>query len=158
MGRPRPTTAIERADLDGGNLTTVVPAGGTFTPKQLKLDPVHRKLYWSDREGMRVMRANLDGSNIETLVETARGEAARRGRGQLVRRHRARRRRRQGLLDAEGRRQRRRRQHSPRGPRDPRRRERRTPLGHRGAVRQAARADRPRSRSGSANDLLDRSR
>jgi len=69
---------IERADLDGGNLTTVVPAGGTFTPKQLKLDPVHRKLYWSDREGMRVMRSNLDGSNIETLVETARGDAARR--------------------------------------------------------------------------------
>jgi hypothetical protein len=68
---------IERVDVDGANLTTVVPAGGTFTPKQLKLDPVHRKLYWSDREGMRVMRANLDGSNIETLVETARGDPAR---------------------------------------------------------------------------------
>jgi sugar lactone lactonase YvrE len=27
------------------------------------------KLYWSDREGMRVMRANLDGSQLETLVE-----------------------------------------------------------------------------------------
>ena len=78
MGRPREDDGrIERADLDGGNLTTIVPAGGTFTPKQLKLDAAHRKLYWSDREGMRVMRANLDGSNIETLVETARGEAAR---------------------------------------------------------------------------------
>src|SRR4029453_4232271 len=68
----------EEPDLRGGHLTTIVPAGGTFTPKQLKLDPVHRKLYWSDREGMRVMRANLDGSNIETLVETAHGDAARR--------------------------------------------------------------------------------
>jgi DNA-binding beta-propeller fold protein YncE len=68
---------IERADADGANLTTIVPAGGAFTPKQLKLDPIHRKLYWSDREGMRVMRANLDGSNIETLVETAQGDAAR---------------------------------------------------------------------------------
>jgi hypothetical protein len=78
MGRPREDDGrIERADLAGGNLTTVVPPGGTFTPKQLKLDATHRKLYWSDREGMRVMRANLDGSNIETLVETARGEAAR---------------------------------------------------------------------------------
>ena len=28
------------------------------------------KLYWSDREGMRVQRCNLDGSNIETLVVT----------------------------------------------------------------------------------------
>jgi len=78
MGRPREDDGrIERLDLDGGNLTTIVPAGGAFTPKQLKLDAVHRKLYWSDREGMRVMRADLDGSNIETLVETARGEAAR---------------------------------------------------------------------------------
>ena len=78
MGRPREDDGrIERADLDGGNLTTIVPAGGAFTPKQLKLDSAHRKLYWSDREGMRVMRADLDGSNIETLVETGRGESAR---------------------------------------------------------------------------------
>jgi len=78
MGRPREDDGrIERADLDGGNLTTIVPAGGAFTPKQLKLDAVHRKLYWSDREGMRIMRADLDGSNIETLVETGRGEVAR---------------------------------------------------------------------------------
>src|SRR5260370_10142543 len=69
--------SIERLDLDGKNLTMVVPAGGTFTPKQLKLDKKSGKLYWSDREGMRVMRPNLDGSNIETLVETGRGEAAR---------------------------------------------------------------------------------
>jgi len=36
------------------------------------------KLYWSDREGMRVMRSNLDGSQVETLVETGRGEKDRR--------------------------------------------------------------------------------
>jgi DNA-binding beta-propeller fold protein YncE len=69
--------SIERIDLDGKNLTTVVPTGGTFTPKQLKLDKKNGKLYWSDREGMRVMRSNLDGSNIETLVKTGHGEAAR---------------------------------------------------------------------------------
>src|SRR5262245_18597428 len=68
---------IERVDLDGGNGATIVPAGGTFTPKQLKLDSAHGKLYWSDREGLRVMRANLDGSKIETLVETAQAEEAR---------------------------------------------------------------------------------
>ena len=69
--------SIERMDLDGRNLTTVVPVGGTFTAKQLKLDRKNGKLYWSDREGMRVMRANLDGSGIEILVETAHGDAAR---------------------------------------------------------------------------------
>ncbi len=69
--------SIERMELNGHDPVTIVPAGGTFTPKQLKLDKAHGKLYWSDREGMRVMRANLDGSNVETLVETGRGDEAR---------------------------------------------------------------------------------
>ena len=53
---------------------TIVPEGGTFTPKQIQLEKKSRKLYWCDREGMRVMRANLDGSNIETLVDTSQGD------------------------------------------------------------------------------------
>ena len=65
---------IKRADLGGGNLTTIVPKGGTFTPKQIQLDKKNGKLYWSDREGMRVMRANLDGSKVETLVDTSGGD------------------------------------------------------------------------------------
>jgi hypothetical protein len=69
--------SIERADLDGKNRKTIVPEGGTFTPKQLHLDKKNGKLYWSDREGMRVMRSNLDGSQIETLVETGQGDADR---------------------------------------------------------------------------------
>jgi hypothetical protein len=70
--------SIERADLDGGNRRIIIPSGATYTPKQLQLDRKNGKLYWSDREGMRVMRANLDGSLIETLVETGRGEGDRR--------------------------------------------------------------------------------
>jgi DNA-binding beta-propeller fold protein YncE len=70
--------SIERADLDGGNRRVIVPQGVTHTPKQIHLDKENGKLYWSDREGMRVMRANLDGSQIETLVETGRGDADRR--------------------------------------------------------------------------------
>ena len=70
--------SIERADLDGRNRKVIVPPGGTFTPKQIQLDTKNGKLYWCDREGMRVMRANLDGSHIETLVETGRGDADRR--------------------------------------------------------------------------------
>ncbi|HYX57344.1 MAG TPA: hypothetical protein VE818_14395, partial [Nitrososphaeraceae archaeon] len=69
--------SIERADLDGRNRRMIVPEGGTFTPKQLYFDKKNRKLYWSDREGMRVMRSNLDGSKIETLVHTGQGEADR---------------------------------------------------------------------------------
>ncbi len=70
--------SIVRADLDGNNLTTIVPAGGTHTAKQLQLDRKNRKLYWCDREGMRVMRVNLDGSNLETLIETGHGDKDRR--------------------------------------------------------------------------------
>ena len=53
--------SIERADLDGRNRKTIVPQGGTFTPKQLQLDKQNGKLYWCDREGMRVMRATSTG-------------------------------------------------------------------------------------------------
>src|SRR6516165_5898053 len=79
MGVPnRNDGSIERADLDGQNRKTIIPQGGTFTPTQLQIDKRNGKLYWSDREGMRVMRANLDGSGVETLVETGRGDADRR--------------------------------------------------------------------------------
>ena len=78
MGVPnRDDGSIERIDLDGGNRTTVVPQGVTFTPKQLHLEKAAGKLYWCDREGMRVMRANLDGSGVETLVISGNGEAER---------------------------------------------------------------------------------
>jgi DNA-binding beta-propeller fold protein YncE len=70
--------SIERVDLDGSNRTTVVPSGGTYTPKQLHFDAVGRKLYWGDREGMRVMRCELDGSRVETLVQTGQDDEDRR--------------------------------------------------------------------------------
>jgi hypothetical protein len=76
MGNPMANDgSIERANLDGSNITHIVPPGATFTPKQLQLDEKNRKLYWCDREGMRIMRANLDGSKIETLLDTSEGDA-----------------------------------------------------------------------------------
>jgi hypothetical protein len=79
MGVPnRNDGSIERADIDGRNRKTIVAVGATFTPKQLQLDKKNGKLYWADREGMRMMRANLDGTNIETLVETGQGDVDRR--------------------------------------------------------------------------------
>jgi hypothetical protein len=75
MGNPKKNDgSIERLNLDGTNRTTIVPEGSTFTPKQLKLDKQGGKVYWSDREGMRVMRVNFDGSQIETLVDTSEGD------------------------------------------------------------------------------------
>ena len=74
MGVPNQNDgSIERVDLDGQNRVTIIGEGKTFTPKQLHLEKKSGKLYWCDREGMRVMRANLDGSNIETLVDSSKG-------------------------------------------------------------------------------------
>jgi hypothetical protein len=69
--------SIERADIDGKNRKVIVPRGATFTPKQIQLDQKNGKLYWCDREGMRLMRCNLDGSQIETLVEAGHGDVER---------------------------------------------------------------------------------
>jgi sugar lactone lactonase YvrE len=75
MGDPKANDgSILSSDLDGSRLITVVPPGATFTPKRLQIEKHSGKLYWCDREGMRVMRANLDGSNIETLVDTGAGD------------------------------------------------------------------------------------
>jgi len=76
MGNPIKNDGfIERADLDGKNRIMIIPEGGTFTPKQLHLEKKSGKLYWCDREGMRVMRCNLDGSKIETLVDSSKGDS-----------------------------------------------------------------------------------
>lgn len=61
---------IMRCEADGSGVMTIVTPGGTFTPKQLKIDEAAGKLYWADREGMAIQRCNLDGSHIETLVTT----------------------------------------------------------------------------------------
>jgi sugar lactone lactonase YvrE len=75
MGNPKANDgSILCSDLDGQNMTTIVPPGGTFTPKQILLEKKSAQLYWCDREGMRVMRADLDGSNVETLVDTSEGD------------------------------------------------------------------------------------
>lgn len=61
--------SIQRCDFSGNNIVTIIPQGQTHTPKQMTIAPKSQKLYWSDREGMRVMRANMDGSDIEVLYQ-----------------------------------------------------------------------------------------
>jgi hypothetical protein len=71
MGRaPERDGFLMRCDRDGSNVASIVAPGGTFTPKQMKIDVGSGKLYWSDREGMAVQRCNLDGSELETIVST----------------------------------------------------------------------------------------
>src|SRR3954469_5760161 len=45
MGNPKANDGtILRSDLDGGNLITIVPAGSTFTPKQIQIEKHTGKL------------------------------------------------------------------------------------------------------------------
>lgn len=62
--------SIERVDFDGANRTVIIPEGETFTPKQMQCDAKNGLIYWCDREGMRVMRARTDGSELTVLVQT----------------------------------------------------------------------------------------
>ncbi len=80
-GRPgdcafRRNGSLERADLDGGNRVTVVPRGTFTTGKQLTGDFDRGVLYWCDREGMQVLSANVDGSDLRALVVPAVGPDA----------------------------------------------------------------------------------
>lgn len=60
--------SIEAVDLSGANRTSLVGHGLIVTPKQLAADFERGYLYWCDREGMRVMRSRLDGSDVTVLV------------------------------------------------------------------------------------------
>lgn len=75
MGIPNKNDgSVYSANLDGSDVTAIVPKGSVHTPKQLTLDHENKKVYFSDREGLRVMRCGFDGSDLETLVETGNWE------------------------------------------------------------------------------------
>jgi hypothetical protein len=76
--------SIERVDFDGSHRRTIVPRGAFTTGKQLTADFAAGKLYWCDREGMQVLRCDLDGSRLETLVAAGIGDDARDARNHCV--------------------------------------------------------------------------
>ncbi|KAL5362931.1 hypothetical protein BJX96DRAFT_177619 [Aspergillus floccosus] len=70
MGVPgKQDGAVLSANPDGSDVQTVVPPGAINTPKQLALDAESKKLYFCDREGLRVSRCNFDGSELEDLIQ-----------------------------------------------------------------------------------------
>jgi hypothetical protein len=71
MGSPKANDGtVYSADLDGSDRVVVVKSGDVHTPKECVIDQEAQKLYFCDREGLRVMRVNLDGSDLETLIQT----------------------------------------------------------------------------------------
>lgn len=62
--------AIQSAKLDGSDVQYVVKPGEVHTPKQMVIDQEDNKIYYCDREGLRVFRCNLDGSQQEVLYQS----------------------------------------------------------------------------------------
>jgi hypothetical protein len=58
---------ITQADLDGSNPVAVVPTGAS--PSGMAIDATNGKLYWSTFTTDSVLRADLDGSNVETILD-----------------------------------------------------------------------------------------
>lgn len=62
--------SVQSAKLDGSDVCFVVKPGDVHTPKQLTIDQEANKLYFCDREGLRVMRCDLDGGQLEVLYQS----------------------------------------------------------------------------------------
>jgi len=70
----------DRKDLVTGCKTPAgvpvdVAAGHIYCTNMGPPQSYNGSIDWCDREGMRVMRSNLDGSQIETLVDSSQGDA-----------------------------------------------------------------------------------
>ena len=59
---------IQRANLDGTGIETLVSAADTQSPADLALDLSAGKMYWAGYAMRSVRRANLDGSNVEDYI------------------------------------------------------------------------------------------
>lgn len=65
-----PNGSVQRIPLAGGPAEIIVERGACVTGKQLAADPATGRLYWSDREGRGIYRAEADGSGLTRLVDT----------------------------------------------------------------------------------------
>jgi len=62
---------IQRANMDGSSVETVLPGSGCCT-SGIALDGAGGRLYWADGYyGGSISRCNLDGSNVQLLATTA---------------------------------------------------------------------------------------
>lgn len=68
--------SVQRSNLDGSNIETVVPSSWHFRSEHLGLDPLGGKLYVPENDifyGQRIRRGNLDGSGMEVIIDGADG-------------------------------------------------------------------------------------
>lgn len=67
-----PGGSLQRAHLDGSSVIEgeafLVPPGSFQVGKEIELDKASGKLFWADRDGRRIMRANTDGSEVQPVL------------------------------------------------------------------------------------------
>ncbi len=75
------TKNIQRANLDGTNVEVIISNdthGSVMKDDSLPsgnaLDPINNKLYWVDNYWSTICRADLDGSNAETVISSGAGD------------------------------------------------------------------------------------
>jgi len=70
MGVPgKDDGSVYSAKTDGTDIRQIVHSGAVNTPKQLVVVAEHKKIYFCDREGLRVFRCNYDGSSLDLLID-----------------------------------------------------------------------------------------
>lgn len=62
--------SVMSANLDGSDVKEIIPVGAVHTPKQIQLSEEEGKLYFCDREGLRIHRCGLNGEDHEIIVRT----------------------------------------------------------------------------------------
>ncbi|MCB9849579.1 MAG: hypothetical protein H6817_02620 [Phycisphaerales bacterium] len=58
---------VFRANLDGSGMTSIA-SNGLVAPKAVAIDPIGRRVYWSDLGTSRIQSADLDGTNVQDVV------------------------------------------------------------------------------------------
>ncbi|KAJ5506200.1 Dehydrogenase multihelical [Penicillium expansum] len=61
--------SVWSVDMEGGDMTCLIPVGQVHTPKQLAVIESRKQIYFCDREGTSVHRCDYDGSNHIILVQ-----------------------------------------------------------------------------------------
>jgi DNA-binding beta-propeller fold protein YncE len=66
---------IQRGALESGVPETIIPVS-LGVPNGIAIDPGNGKMYWGDTGTRKLQRSNLDGSNIEDLIEVRSSDVA----------------------------------------------------------------------------------
>jgi hypothetical protein len=61
--------SIQRVNANGTGRSTIISARGCDVPEGLVGDFAVQKLYWGVHGALRVMRCDLDGSNVEPVLD-----------------------------------------------------------------------------------------